>query len=329
MPLQLDDLELLDAPPPVSGRPLLLPIDSIEEDPEQPRKEFDDESLRELAATITERGVRQPISVRPHPASENRWILNFGARRLRASRLAGKADIPAFVDEATDSYDQVIENEQREPLKPLELALFVRRRLAAGESQAEIARRLGKSRQYITFATALIDPPDWLLSAYRDGRCRGLTELYELRKLHAERPDRVAALIAENKPVTRERIAALRADGDPANVRDRFATPPCDHWARSGQLTSSLPQGRHTAASKPKGTVRIARGARSRRVRVDRQLRSRRGWSRVRAASSRWIESCRSRLAIEALGLRAAIAKAGPGPRLAGDVRRRHWGSDE
>lgn len=214
MPLQLDDLALLDTTPPDSGRPLLLPIDVVEEDPEQPRKEFDEESLRDLAATIAERGVRQPISVRPHPAAEGRWILNFGARRLRASRLAGKADIPAFVDEATDSYDQVIENEQREPLKPLELALFVRRRLAAGDSQADIARRLGKSRQYITYATALIDPPDWLLSAYRDGQCRGLTELYELRKLHAERPDRVAALIAENKPVTREHIAALRVDAD-------------------------------------------------------------------------------------------------------------------
>ncbi len=60
---------------------------------------------------------------------------------------AGRArrEIPAFVDEAADSYDQVIENEQREGLRPLELAMFVKRRIAAGESQTEIARRLGKS----------------------------------------------------------------------------------------------------------------------------------------------------------------------------------------
>lgn len=230
MPLRLDDLALLDATPPESGRPLLLPIDSIEEDSEQPRKEFDDASLRELAATIAERGVRQPISVRPHPAAEGRWILNFGARRLRASRLAGKADIPAFVDEATDSYDQVIENEQREPLKPLELALFVRRRLAAGDSQADIARRLGKSRQYITFATALIDPPEWLLSAYREGRCRGLTELYELRRLHADHAERVEALIIGKGPITRERIAQLRSDVhltacSPSSTQGSVASP--------------------------------------------------------------------------------------------------------
>lgn len=251
MPLQLDDLELLDAPPPESGRPLLLLIDSIEEDPEQPRKEFDDESLRELAATISQRGVRQPISVRPHPASESRWILNFGARRLRASRLAGKADIPAFVDDATDSYDQVIENEQREPLKPLELALFVRRRLAAGDSQADIARRLGKSRQYITYATALIDPPDWLLGAYRDGRCRGLTELYELRKLHAQRPEFIETLIAQKEPITRERIATLRADTDvsepPLSTLPSLQTPETEVGEpRAGRppKATHVPQGR-------------------------------------------------------------------------------------
>ena len=211
MPLQLDDLDLLGAPNAgEGGKPLALPIDSIDEDPAQPRKEFEEGVLQELADTIAERGVKQPISVRPHPDAAGRWLLNFGARRLRASKLAGKHDIPAFVDETADSYDQVIENEQREPLKPLELALFVQRRIAAGDSQADIARRLGKSRQYITLATALIDPPDWLLCAYREGRCRGMTELYELRKLHGEGPADVEAWATDGEPITRERIAGLR-----------------------------------------------------------------------------------------------------------------------
>ena len=81
-------------------------------------------------------------------------------------------EIPAFVDTPSDSFDQVIENEQRESLRPLELALFVQRRIVAGDSQTEIARRLGKSRQYVTYATALIDAPDWLLAAYREGSAR-------------------------------------------------------------------------------------------------------------------------------------------------------------
>jgi ParB family transcriptional regulator, chromosome partitioning protein len=140
------DLEALDAPSGSQGaataagqgggQPLQIAIDLIDEDPSQPRREFDAAALRELAATIAQRGVRQPVSVRPHPDTPGRWLLNLGARRLRASRLAGLATIPAFVDETADAYDQVIENEQRQGLRPLELALFVQQRLAQGESQA-------------------------------------------------------------------------------------------------------------------------------------------------------------------------------------------------
>jgi ParB family chromosome partitioning protein len=210
MPLQLDDLAALDAPVPTAGVPLMLAVDSIDEDPQQPRQEFDAATLEELAQTIRQRGVRQPISVRKSNEPSDRWVLNFGARRLRACRLAGVTEVPAFVDATADSYDQVIENEQREGLKPLEIALFVQRRLAAGDSQAEIAKRLGKSRQYVTLSTALIDPPDWLLEVYRQGRCRGMTELYALRKLHAEKPLEVETWIAEQEAVSREQIARLQ-----------------------------------------------------------------------------------------------------------------------
>ncbi len=213
MPLQLDDLAALDEPAPdATGRPMLLPLDCIDEDPEQPRHEFDANGLLELAATIRDRGVRQPISVRPSTQQPGRWVLNFGARRLRASKLAGLTEIPAFIDTTADNYDQVIENEQREGLKPLEIALFVQKRLASGDNQAEIARRLGKSRQYVTLATALIEPPDWLLDAYRQGRCKGMTELYELRRLHGEHAQRVEAWASGPEPLSRERIATFKAE---------------------------------------------------------------------------------------------------------------------
>jgi ParB family chromosome partitioning protein len=213
MALSLDGLDLL-APGglPESGAPLRLPIASIDEDPDQPRQEFDDESLAELAETIKDRGIRQPVSVRTHPSEPGRWMLNFGARRLRASKLAGLPEIPAFVDHTANSVDQFIENEQRKGLTPLEIALFVQRSLSRGETQAGIARAIGKSRQYVTTATALIDAPDWLLSAYREGRCRGMTELYELRKLAGEHPQYVEAWTSDRSAITRERVAALRAE---------------------------------------------------------------------------------------------------------------------
>lgn len=212
MPLQLDDLAALDAPTlENTGQPLMLPVESIDEDPEQPRREFEDNRLEDLAETIRTRGVRQPISVRPNLQAPGRWMLNFGARRLRASKMAGMAEIPAFIDTTADSYDQVIENEQREGLRPLELALFVQKRIALGDNQAEIAKRLGKSRQWVTLATALIEPPDWLLQAYREGRCRGINELYDLRRLHGEHGDAVEAWAAQLPTITRDRLTELRA----------------------------------------------------------------------------------------------------------------------
>ena len=227
MTLPLDDLDLLTTPADLlAGAPLKLPITSIDEDPDQPRHEFDPDGLAELAETIKARGVRQPISVRRHPAQPDRWMLNFGARRLRASKLAGKDDIPAFVDNTADSYDQVIENEQRESLKSLELALFVQRRLTAGESQAEIARRLGKSRGYVTFICALIDAPDWLMNLYRSGRCRGIAELYELRRLNESEPGAVERWLASGSAVTRAAVQALKEGLKPAEPAQPEALMP-------------------------------------------------------------------------------------------------------
>jgi ParB family chromosome partitioning protein len=253
MPLQLDDLAALDAPSPTSnGQPLLLPVEDIDEDPEQPRREFDANALQELSETIRQRGVRQAISVRPSLQGSGRWVLNFGARRLRASKLAGLNTIPAFVDASADSYDQVIENEQREDLKPLELALFVQKRLALGDKQADVAKNLGKSRQWVTLATALIEPPDWLLQAYRDGRCRGMNELYELRRLHGQHAEAVENWVAgQSGSITRDRISALRAE-----LADEAVGEPSDSGTQGdGAVTRQQASGsQHEQAGHPSGT---------------------------------------------------------------------------
>src|SRR6476646_1774019 len=178
MPLQLEEYlpNLDDTPIAAEGRPMLVPLDLIDEDPLQPRSEFDAEALGELARTIAARGVLQPVSVRSHPERPGRRMLNFGARRLRASRMAGKTEIPAFVDEPADRYVKVIENEQREGLNPMELALFVKGELDSGKSRTEVAKRLGKSPAYLSYVCALIDARDWLLAVYHRGQCRGIRE---------------------------------------------------------------------------------------------------------------------------------------------------------
>lgn len=214
-------------------------------------------TLAELTDSVKARGVLQAISVRRHPVTPDRWMVNFGARRLRASRLAGKPTIPAYVDNAMDSYDQVIENEQRESLSPLELAMFVQKKLQSGARASEITRTLGKSRGYLTFIGALIDPPAWLLDLYRSGRCRGISELYELRKLRESQPEAVAQWIEGRAHVSRadvqlfkERLAPaaqaqqtppIRAQADSAAHPDLVAAQSPDPSARSAESAPSVP----------------------------------------------------------------------------------------
>jgi ParB family chromosome partitioning protein len=271
MPLRLDDLAALDmplAPAVQSGQPLMLLIDSIDEDPEQPRRQFDAHALQDLAQTIRDRGVKQPISVRPNPHHEGRWLLNFGARRLRATRLAGLADIPAFVDSTVDSYDQMVENEQREALKPLEVSLFVQKRLQAGDSQAEISRRLGRSRQYVTYARALIEPPDWLMQAYREGRCTSMTELYELRRLFGDYPEQVEAWARSKSHITREDLPHLRAQLEEQADQEKSAALEPSLSPNDEPTADASSSSDSSAVEKPMGIVR-GRKQVSRRLHVE------------------------------------------------------------
>lgn len=193
------------------GKPLEIKLTDIEEDPDQPRKEFDQVALAELADSIKETGVRTPISVRKHPTQSGKWIINYGARRYRASQLIGKATIPAFVDESHDNYDQVIENLQRDNLTAMEMALFIQKRLAVGDSKAEIARKLGKSKSAISEYSSLIDAPDCILAAYNSGKCTSAKTLYDLRMIYKDFPVEVEAWCEDAEEITRTTVTQLAA----------------------------------------------------------------------------------------------------------------------
>jgi ParB family chromosome partitioning protein len=188
-----------------------IALESIDFDTEQPRRRFDEAGLAELARSIVEVGVLQPVSVRAHPDQAGRYLLNFGERRVRACHIAGRRTVPALVQEQGDAYRQVIENLQREALSPLDLARFVAQREQAGESRAAIARKLGKSRSFVTEIACLAAAPQAVKDLCASGRCTDVRTLYTLARGAAGTLP-VAEMIAEaDAPVGRQAAQALLA----------------------------------------------------------------------------------------------------------------------
>ncbi|EMK3344989.1 ParB/RepB/Spo0J family partition protein [Vibrio parahaemolyticus] len=195
--------------------PLMLPLDLIDEDPNQPRTAdnpgFSKESLGELAATISHRGVKTPISVRENLEKPGRYIINHGARRTRASKIAGKDVIPGFIDNDYNEADQVIENLQRNDLTAREIADFIGRELAKGVKKGEIAETLGKSPAFVSQHVTLLDLPEPIAAAFNSGRANDVTVINELVKAHKNNPDEVSAwLDDEDQEITRPAVKLLR-----------------------------------------------------------------------------------------------------------------------
>ena len=148
-----------------------LPVE-IEPDPDQPRKNFNEEALSALAQSITENGLLQPIAVRPKKAGPGYTII-AGERRWRAARIAGLDEVPIIVKNVTDEQAAalaLIENLQREDLDPIEVAEGCRRLIDQyGLTQEQAAMRLGKSRSAITNTLRLLGLPDDVRQAVRRG----------------------------------------------------------------------------------------------------------------------------------------------------------------
>jgi len=208
--INLDQLNLFEGRPVPTGLALLVPIDQLDEDPDNPRKEFPPEAIEELARDIAQRGILQPIVVSDRN-DKGRYLIRFGSRRWRAAILAGLTTVPViFAIEARNAYDQVAENLKRQNLSPLELAQFIRRRVDAGESNAEVGRQLGMDLSTVAHHLALLSLPSVLDHALKSGRCESPRTLHELSRLHDEQPEQVAALVAGTEPITRDAVASLR-----------------------------------------------------------------------------------------------------------------------
>jgi ParB family chromosome partitioning protein len=214
---------LLDEP---QGRPLDLSLDAIDFDPSQPRRHLDDSSLAELAQTIRQCGVIQPISVHPKAGVPGRYVVNVGERRVRASRLAGLQTVPAFVEAPMNAYARVIENLAREDLSPFDLATFIVEREQAGDSRKSIAASLGKPPSFVTELAALAGAPEAVRRIHASGRCSDVRVLYRLSRLDQVNPGALGALSEDSLPVTRERLDMLERGGassEPSTPHDESA----------------------------------------------------------------------------------------------------------
>lgn len=149
----------------------IISITDIQKNPYQPRKEFDREKLDELAQSIKENGVIQPIIVRQSPVIG--YEILAGERRYRASLLAGLRSIPAVVKQLSDQemmVQSIIENLQRENLNPIEEARAYESLIDKGFTHTEIADKMGKSRPYISNSIRLLSLPEQILSEVENGK---------------------------------------------------------------------------------------------------------------------------------------------------------------
>jgi ParB family chromosome partitioning protein len=194
-----------DAALPATARVLDVPLDRIAANPHQPRRQFEDAAIAELAASLKANGVIQPVIVRQVAGG---YQLIAGERRLRAARLAGLATIPAVLKEV-DSFTQaqmaLVENIQREDLNPLDRAVGYRTLIdQLGLTQSELAQRLGEDRSQIANHLRLLDLAEPVQELVRRG---------QLSLGHAK----VLAGVAD--PLEQQRLAEL-VKGQDLSVRN-------------------------------------------------------------------------------------------------------------
>lgn len=150
---------------------LRLPLENIETNPKQPRRDFDEQALQELAHSIKQHDIIQPVTV--SKLHGNKYRLISGERRLRAAKIAGLKDIPAYIRQANDQELlelALLENLQREDLNAVEVALSYKRMMDELDyTQEQVAERMGKDRSTVTNYIRLLKLPPDIQVAVRNG----------------------------------------------------------------------------------------------------------------------------------------------------------------
>ncbi len=225
----------------VVGSIVALELHTIEMNPFQPRSSFNEESLRELASSIKELGVIQPITVRK--IGFNKFQLVSGERRYRASKLIGKESIPAFIRIANDQESlemALVENIQRQDLDPIEIALSYQRLIEEIKvTQEQLSDRVGKNRSTIANYLRLLKLDPIIQTGMRDGfiamgHGRAIINISNL----GEQLDIYEKVISENLSV-RETEALVRNLKNSSEIKNPYKKATLPSYLNSAKITLS------------------------------------------------------------------------------------------
>ena len=218
-----------------------VPLERLEPNPDQPRRTFEPEALEELAASIREKGVIQPLIVRKHPSKPDHYEIVAGERRWRASQIAQLHELPVIVRDFSDTEVleiAIIENIQRAELNPLEEALGYRQLMDRfGHTQERLAEALSKSRSHIANLLRLLQLPDDLQDMLRDGR---LTAGHARALLTADDPRGLAAQVVSRGLSVRdvERLAR-KPNKNGSKPAEKASTKDADTRALEADLSAA------------------------------------------------------------------------------------------
>ncbi|PWE33571.1 chromosome partitioning protein ParB [Maritimibacter sp. 55A14] len=209
-------------------------IDRLHPNPNQPRRDFVKENLEELAASIREKGVIQPLIVRPDPHQGGAYQIVAGERRWRAAQMAQLHELPVLIRDFDDTEVlevAIIENIQRADLNPVEEAAGYRRLMEQfGHTQENLARALGKSRSHIANLMRLLGLPEEVLGYLREGM---LSAGHARALITADDPVGIAKQIVAKGLSVREVERLVKAPKPGAGPKPRAAAPEKDADTRA------------------------------------------------------------------------------------------------
>ncbi len=228
------------AAPPQGQR--MVPIDRIQANPDQPRRSFDEKELQDLAASIREKGVIQPLILRPHPQDPAAYQIVAGERRWRAAQIAAVHELPAVVRDLDDAEVlelAIIENVQRADLNAAEEAQGYRQLMDRfGHTQERLAEALGKSRSHIANLLRLLTLPEPVLDLLRAGR---LSAGHARALITAANPESLARQVIDRDLSVRQTEALARGlVRPPAPAPAVRSAKDADTRALEADLTANL-----------------------------------------------------------------------------------------